>query len=342
MIDNRSRNHRKKGATVRERRLSLAILGFLALIAGAMLIVQGRYDPAAWREQAGTAKTDGAVQAQQIAPSGDAKDIPTGLAPVSTAEHYDSYTLSDKIDGKADLYLSAGFQRLATRRFILTGDKSRWMERFLYNMGSLRNAYAVFSAQRRPNVQPLELTPYAYLAGNGLFFVHGPYYMEIIATDASPEVQAGMHALAKAFIASHVVKAEDLAELRLLPADHRIAGSTKLAASSAFGIEGLDGVFTADYAGDQAGALAFVSKRASRDEAQKLAARFHAFWLDFGGEKVAPPADLQGAGIVLILDNYEICLARDDYLIGVHEATSLEFGLALVQQLQRNIAEEAR
>ncbi len=342
MIDNKSRNHRKNGATVGERRLSLAILGFLALIAGAMLVVQDRYDPAVWREQAGTVKADVPAQAQETAPAGDAKDIPAGLVPVSAAEQYDSNTLSDKIDGKADLYLSAGFQSLATRRFALAGDKSRWMERFLYSMGSLRNAYAVFSAQRRPNVKPLELTPYAYLAGNGLFFVHGPFYMEIIASDASPEVQAGMNALAKAFIASQVVKAEDLAELRLFPSDHRITGSIKLAASSAFGIEGLDGVFTADYAGDQAEALAFVSKRVSRDEAQSLAARFHAFWLDFGGEKIAPPADLQGAGIVLILDNYEICLAQNDYLIGVHEATSLEFGLGLVQQLQRNIAEGAR
>jgi hypothetical protein len=342
MINNKTRNHRKNSAMAGQRRLSLAILGLLALIAGAMLVVQGRYDPAAWREQAGTIKSATPGQAQEFTPTGTAEDIPSGLEPVSAAEHYDADSLSDKINGKADLYLSAGFQSLATRRFALAGDKGRWMERFLYNMGSLRNAYAVFSAQRRPNVQPLELTPYAYLAGNGLFFVHGPFYVEIIAADASPEVQAGMNTLAQAFIASHAVKAEDMAELRLFPSDHLVAGSFKLALGSAFGIEGLDGVFTADYAGDQAEALGFVSRRASRQEAEALAARFHDFWLDFGGEKVAAPAELQGAGIVLILDNYEICLVQGVYLIGVHEATSLEFGLGLVKQIQRNIAGGAR
>lgn len=337
MTDNQTQNHRKKGITDGERRVSLAILGLLALIAGVMLMVQGRYDRSLWREQAQTAIKEAPAQAQEIAPEGDATDIAAGLEPVSAAEHYDANTLSDKIDGKADLYLSAGFKGLASRRFALAGDKSRWMERYVYDMGSLRSAYAVFSAQRRPNVRPFALTAHAYLAGNGLFFVHGPFYVEIVASEASPEVQKGMNALAAAFIASHEVKTEDLVELRLFPADHRVAGSEKLAARSAFGIEGLDGVFTAAYAEDQVEALVFVSRCTSREEAEALAEKFHAFWLDFGGEEVVPPADMQGAGIVFILDNYEVSLVRNDYLIGVHEAANLEFGLDLVRQLQRNI-----
>jgi len=216
------------------------------------------------------------------------------------------------------------------------------MERYVYDMGSLYNAYAVFSAQRRPNVQPFGLAAHGYLAGNGLFFVHGPYYVEIVATEDSPEVQKGMNALAKAFIASREVKTEDLPELQLFPDDHRVAGSVKLAARSAFGVEGLDGIFMAAYAVDQSAALAFVSRRTTHENAQALAGKFHAFWLDFGGEKVASPADLQDAGIVLILDNYEISLVRGDYLIGVHEATSLEFGLGLVKQLQHNISGRAQ
>ncbi len=342
MTDNQTRNHRKNGTTAAERRLSLAILGLLAFIAGVMLLVQGRYDRGLWREQAQTAATGSPAQGPEIAPAGEAKDIAAGLEPLSAAEHYDANTLSDKIDGKADLYLGAGFKGLASRRFALAGDKSRWMERYVYDMGSLRNAYAVFSAQRRPNVQSVGLAAHAYLAANGLFFVHGPYYVEIVATEASPDVQRGMNALATAFIASHEVKTEDLAELQLFPADHRVAGSVKLAARSAFGIEGLDGVFTAAYAADHAEALVFVSRRASHQEAQALAGKFHAFWLDFGGEQVAPPADLKDAGIVLILDNYEISLVRGDYFIGVHEAANLDFGLGLVKQLQRDIAGGAR
>ena len=62
-----------------QRRLSLAILGLLALIAGAMLVVQGRYDPAAWREQAGTIKSATPGQAQEFTPTGTATRTATPL-----------------------------------------------------------------------------------------------------------------------------------------------------------------------------------------------------------------------------------------------------------------------
>ena len=63
---------------------------------------------------------------------------------------YDSISLSDKINGKAELYLAAGFARLETQRFALTDNPGQWMERYLYDMGQHANAFSVFSAQRRP------------------------------------------------------------------------------------------------------------------------------------------------------------------------------------------------
>jgi hypothetical protein len=338
MTDQETRIYPKNGAPDGERRLSIALLGVLALVAGVMLFVQGRYDPGTWREQAQTVATDTAAPSQGTTPAGGERDVTAGWEPLSAAERYTGDTLSDKINGKADLYLSAGFQGLESRRFALAGDQGRWAERYVYDMGSLHNAYAVFSSQRRPNAHALEVTAHAYLAGNGLFFVHGPFYVEIIAAEASPEVHKGMERLAEAFIASHDAKTEDLAELRLFPDEQRMAGGIKLTARSAFGIEGLDGIFTADYAADQARALGFVSRRASAAEAESLSARFHAFWIEFGAEAVAAPAVLRNARIALILDNYEMALVQGTYLIGVHEATDLEFGLALIKKLQGRIA----
>lgn len=341
MADNPTFRHQRKTASSAERRLSLALLGGLAVIAAVMLCVQSRFDSGAWREQAQTAEPE-PVRQPETTPT-DSPDNPSGLTPLSPAEHYTGETLSDKIDGKADLYLGAGFQGLESRRFALTVDKGRWMERYVYDMGSLRNAYAVFSAQQRPHAQPLDVTAHAYLAGNGLFFVHGPFYVEIIAAEASAEVREKMSSAARAFAATHAVPTEDLSELRLLPENHRSADAVKLAIRSAFGIEGLDGVFTAVYAAGQAKAIAFISKRASRNEAEALAEKFHAFWLDYGGEETAAPLkNPPGARVVLILDNYEISLVEGDYLIGVHEATHLEFGMELAAQLQRHILEGAK
>jgi Family of unknown function (DUF6599) len=260
------------------------------------------------------------------------------VVPLAPLERYGPDTLSDKIDGKADLYISAGFRSLETRRFVLAGDKSRWMECYVYAMGGFRNAYAVFSSQRRPHGKPVALTGHAYLAGNALFLVNGPYYVEVVAAEASPAIQKGLKSLAKAFIAAHPEQAEEPVELKLLPQDRRVAGSTKLTARSAFGIQGLDWIFSAAYSDDRAEALAFVSRRNSPAAAHALGDKFHSFWLEFGGKAISLPGDSQGARVVSILDNYEVCLIRGDYLIGVHEATNLEFGLDLVKQLERNIA----
>lgn len=332
----------KKVVSAGERRLSLFILGALAVIAAGMLIIQARFDPGDWREQAGQVNPVATARNAAAAPADATQDKAGGLMPVSETEYYDANTLSDKIDGKADLYLSAGFKRLSTRRFSLAGDKNRWMERFVYDMGDLRNAFAVFSAQRRPNARPLAWGPYAYMAGNGLFFAHGPDYVEIIASEATPEIQKAMNVLAAAFVDSHAGPTEELAELKLFPPEQRVNDSIALAAHSAFGIEGLDGVFTAAYADDQIQALAFISRRSSPEEAEASAVKFHAFWLEFGGEEAAPPVDLPGVRIVKIMDNYEICRVQGDYLFGVHEAADLAFGLNVVKQLQRSIAGQAR
>jgi hypothetical protein len=347
MTDSQGSIHRKRDPTVRERRLSVILLGILALVAGGMLWTQSRFDAGSWREQARSAMPGGEKRSSVAPPEPQAEDKADdadGVVPVTPEERYGPNTLSDKIDGKADLYLSAGFQSLASRRFSLAGDRRRWMERNVYDMGGFRGAYAVYSSQRRSNIQPVTWTGHGYLAGNALFFVHGPYYVEIIGAEASDSVRQGLESLAEAFIGAHAVQAVDPVELQLLPRDHRIAHSLKLTARAAFGIQGLDWIFSAAYSAsqDQDQALAFVSQRKSPAEAAALADKFHAFWLEFGGTEIEQQAGPQGVRGVFILDNYEICLVHGKYLIGVHEATNLEFGMRLVEQLQRNMAGVAR
>lgn len=325
----------KKPPSPQEQRLSLVLLSVLAFIAVFMLYRQARFDPAAWREQAVQPQSAGVQPAESNDSAMDAVD---GWVPLTPKERYDADTLSDKIDGKADLYLSAGFRSLESRRFAQKKNQARWMERFVYDMGDVRNAFAVFSSQRRSNVQPIDLTPYAYLAGNGLFFVHGDFYVEIIAADASADAQAGLKALGAAFVqAQPEGAAAELFEPFLLPKPHRVDQTEQLTARSVFGIEGLDGVFTAAYHDQQADASAFIRSYDSDARAEAMAEKFQAFWMDFGGETIPPPEDLKHMRIVLILDNYEIAMVEKGWLFGVHEATDLQLGLSLVRQLRNNV-----
>jgi hypothetical protein len=319
------------GPSAFQQRLSFFLLALLVAIIGSMVWLQGRYDPADWRGQPKTPSKEGAVKA----------DWPDGLVPLSPPEKYHAENLSDKINGKADLYLSAGFKRLESRRFGLVSDKSRWMERYLYDMGGHQNAYAVFSAQRRKDTQDTDLTPQSYLSANGLFLVHGSCYLEIIASEATPRMQSQMRALASSYITANPVKGNDLPIVKLFMPEDKVPHTSKLIAASAFGIQGLDWVYTSSYASENGQAAVYISKRGSPSQARTSADKFIAYWNEYGGASVPAPARLPGVQIVFILDNYEIAAVLGDYFFGVHEATNLDFGLELISRVHQSI-EEAR
>jgi hypothetical protein len=321
----------KSAPSVFQHRLSLVLLGILVLIAGAVIWIQTQYDPLAWREQS----------KNQIQPPEIEKEAVEGVVPISPIEKYNAENLSDKINGKADLYLSAGFRSLESRRFGMTADKARWMERYVYDMGGRRNAFSVFSAQRRQDAEQMALASHAYLSANGLFLVHGPFYVEIIGTEASGPMQSLMKALGTAFVRSRSVSSGKLQELSLFPSDYHVPHTTQLIADSAFGIQVLDWVYTSNYADGEARATAFVSNRKTAEQALTAMEAFIGYWKEFGGETVQAPDHLpdqvKDARIVLILDNYEIAMVQGEYLFGVHEATDLEFGLVLAAALQQSI-----
>jgi hypothetical protein len=140
--------------------LSLIILGILAIISGSVFFTQFNYNPALQQMAPILAAGDKPLTAPSA--SAETSFIPSlpGQSPLSPAETFDAATLSDKINGKAELYLSAGFFQLHSQRFNGPTDGDVWMEVFVYDMQTPRNAFSVFSAQRRDDAQALDVGQY--------------------------------------------------------------------------------------------------------------------------------------------------------------------------------------
>jgi len=321
----------KKGPSVTERWVSRAILAVLVIIAGGVFVAQSRYEPGQWRAQSNEA----AAAADTPAP--EATSEVAGLRPMGPPETYDAATLSDKIDGKAELYLAAGFERLECRRFALADDPAIWLERFVYTMRAAPGAFAVYSQQRRPQALPLTLAADAYQAANGLFLVQGAHYLEIIGSAASETLQARMIDLARAFVQEHPVAQAAVDERGLFPKEGLTADSIALTPANAFGFERLDRIFTANYAADGRRAMAFLSRRASSAEAAELAGAYADYLLTYGGQKVQAPDGAPPVTVIAILDQFEIVFQRGALLAGVHEADDLAYGLALAATLYANL-----
>jgi hypothetical protein len=261
---------------------------------------------------------------------------------LSPPEIFDTATLSDKINGKAELYLSAGFVRLSSQRFKDQNAGDVWIEVFVYDMGSPQNAFSVFSAQRRDDAQTLELGQYAYRTPNALFFVHGHFYVEIVASDISETIISPMIAMAEAFIDEHPIQIRAIGEKELFPKEDLVQASIALVAADAFGYARYDQVFTATYMLQDIELMAYYSRRKTASEAKELALSYRDFLIAFGGEMVKTDLAIDTAEMIYILDTYEIIFFHGPYLAGVREAADQQPAQELALRLFNRIKETPR
>jgi len=249
-------------------------------------------------------------------------------------------TLSDKIDGKADLYLSAGFVSLRDQRVSVSAGAGSWMEMFVYDMGLPANAFSVFSSQRRPRAADAAIADYSYEADNELCLVHGRYYVELVCSDSSDAASRAAEAVARAYVgATAVAEHADIgAEEALFPSEGLVAGSVALVPSDVFGFDRLKNVFVARYrvGGDEV--TLFAAKRGTPGEAAKEAAELRGFFVvDCGGAETPAPPGPPGAAIIDLGGSFEAVFAMGPYVAGVHQAADRDSAQRWLAVLGRRI-----
>lgn len=261
--------------------------------------------------------------------------LPENIVPLTQPEIFSPENLSDKINGKAELYLSAGVLGLQCQRFTESGSPDLWAEFFVYDMADADNAFSVFSSQRREDAEPMPLAKFSYRTKNAVFLVHGNYYMEVISSAASEKSFALMQSLVKSFIQEHPAETKAISETELFPKTGLKENSIALRSADVFGYEKLNHIFTATYIIDNSEVTAFLSRRETPEEAQALASGFHAFLLNFGGKEPAQPLQIKDTKLVEIMGTYEIVFSIGNFLGGVHEAENREVAEKLGDMLKR-------
>jgi hypothetical protein len=308
--------------------VGIGVLALLAVVTVGLLAAQSRFNPAV------TARETIASAPEATVGMDLAILAPTGIVPMSPPEQFTPETLSDKINGKAELYFSAGFQALTAQRFSLTADPSKWFEVFVYDMGTARNAFSVFSMQRRGDTSAAGPTPFAYGTPNGRFLARGAYYLEIVGAEASEPLMAAADEMTAAFVAAHGAGAVDVDDMDLFPADGLVTDSRSLVASDAFGIAGFNQVYTAAYRVNGMQTTAYAARRDSAAVALADAAMVRDFYLEYGGSRLEGP---EGVAVIDILDTIEVVFAYGPYVIGVHEGADPTSALELAERIRRQL-----
>jgi hypothetical protein len=332
--------------TCTETAIGLGILLCLAAIVVVVLLAQRNFNPAvrvatrSWSAPAPGLTVPGERQRAQpgSAQVGFTAYAPAGVVEFGPVEEFDEDTLSDKINGKADLYLTSGFRRLRCQRFALAGGEDEWFEWFVYDMGTMPQAFAVYSIQRRPEAKPVELTEFAYATRNALYFVCGQFYVEAVAATPSAKLMEAVVAMARNYVAAIKPGRMHLAELELFPAEDMVPYSQTLQIATAFGFDGFNNIFTAKYNADGKQVLAYITVLAEPQQAATLAQDYYRFLIANGGRDVASADALSGVKMVSLLDSYEVVLSHGNIVGGVHAAQSKEVAERVALKLLKHLA----
>ena len=321
-----------------EERVAVVILLCLAGIAAGVYHRQFSFNPAVL---VATAAASAAPKPAASAPSESLPTLPPELSALSAPETFTADNLYDKIDGKAELYTTAGFVGLKCQRLALKASNDVWMEWSVYDMGALPPAFSVFSLQRRAEAQTLDLTPFAYQTQNSLNFVCGRYYVEAVTAMPTEPMMAAMLAMARQFVAANPSGAAEIPELKLFPPENLEPGSQGLQMANAFGFDQFTNVFTAKYrlpvGASNVAVLAFLVTTKTAAAAASLRDAYRSFLLANGGKEI-DGGDAAALGQpVNFMDSVEIIFAEGNLVAGVHGAPDAASAAKVAQPLANSL-----
>jgi len=323
----------QKQAKNRESVISVCLMLFLLLIGAVVFVRQFDMDMSRFGIEAVTGLPPQKSQTEQKYQRNFSVFAPFGYVTLTAVEDYNSDNLYEKINGKAPFYTETGFKQLITQRFVSTEDQTLWMELYFYDMGNIRNAFSVFSRQRRPEstvVSSLGNPEFAYKTANGLYFVHGHYYIEVSGSAVAGKLLEAIMQLGRnIFDKIEVAGNKKIKEFDLF-AEGAIAGSFKLYLINAFGFEKLTHTLSARYEIDGEVLTAFVSQRADSENAKTIAEGYIKFLIENGATVK------KEISVGKVLDFYgttEIVLSVGNFIAGVHEAENQQAAEKLIKIL---------
>ena len=96
--------------------------------------------------------------------------------------YYDRDTLSDRINGEAELYMPYGFDRMAAARYTSLKNPGAGMDVEIYRLGSPMDAFGMFANYRQKEGRTLDVAAGSNLSGSQLFLYRDRHFVHIQMT----------------------------------------------------------------------------------------------------------------------------------------------------------------
>jgi hypothetical protein len=181
-------------------------------------------------------------------------------------------TLFEYIDGGADIYLAYDFQELKVGEY--SNEKKASVIVEIYHHKTPTLAFGIYSQERLPDANFLDIGAQGYIETNVLNFVAGPYYVKINSFKTGPDDRDVLIAFAKKV-------SETLGERGALPSivssfpeEGKKKNSEKFISKNFLGYSFLHSAFTADYELFGTTFKLFVIEAADKNECKDMIQKY--------------------------------------------------------------------
>lgn len=264
------------------------------------------------------------------------------LSGPDTIRRFNADTLYEKIDGKAQLYLSYNFAELLFTTYT-AGASS--IDVYVYDMSQADNAFGIYKAEEGENAEAVEVGRGGYASGASIFFWKGKHYVNILAggeeghgESASPSGSRELAMKLAGAIAAQLPDAgQNLWAEQILPQADRTAGSFEFRKSDAFGLDFLKDVFSAQYKVGGKDLTLFVLRQPSQEKAEEILKQYEAFAGKYG--KILGREDVAGAKVLLIESSgtYDVVFLKDKYFGGATAADDRDLAKSVVTKWAQDL-----
>ena len=207
-------------------------------------------------------------------PAGLSDLAPEGWRLYDEVRRFIAENLYEKINGRAEFYLAYDMIEMTFAGFENDDDENRFVDLSVYDMGTPTHAFGVFSAERSHEASSLELGRDAYRSGANYYIWKGQYYIQIISSDITEELQQTGKDLAQSTTDLVLDSGEPVWGLNALPKENRVPGSERYFLVDAMGLDFMSNTYMAQYEREEAIVSAFLSQQSSQDAAAETIDRF--------------------------------------------------------------------
>jgi len=247
------------------------------------------------------------------------------------AKVYDSNNLWDIIDGAADLFLEYEFVSLHTAQYVNTANGEVKVE--IYQHSNSVNSFGMYSQERDPVYNFIDVGVQGYLQKGVLNFLDGPYYIKLSTYIKGTEGQDALLLIAKS-ISAHLKQPNSFPKvISLFPPQNRLKNREQFIARNFLGYSFFNSVFLAIY--DSAASYkAFILEAGSNKQADSILTEYFKI---AAGKNI--PLKTEGRYIVNDSNNglVEIAIEKQ-YIYGLVNCADKEFGNGYIKKLHKALA----